>query len=67
MRRTDNLRHGRLKAYAKLDRALMQGPVPVAPYATGNSLTLVSPRIGCFTSSAYPGYFAPNLAALCLR
>jgi peptide/nickel transport system substrate-binding protein len=67
MRRTDNLRHGRLKAYAKLDRALMHGPVPVAPYATGNSLTLVSPRIGCFTSSAYPGNFAPNLATLCLR
>jgi peptide/nickel transport system substrate-binding protein len=67
MRRTDNLRHGRLKAYAKLDRALMQGPVPVAPYATGNSLTLVSPRIGCFKSSPYPAYLAPNLAALCPR
>jgi hypothetical protein len=67
MRRTDNLRHGRLKAYAFLDRDLMQGPVPVAPYATGNSLTLVSPRIGCFKSSPYPAYFAPNLAALCLR
>jgi hypothetical protein len=39
----------------------------MAPYATGNSLTLVSPRIGCFTSSAYPGNFAPNLATLCLR
>jgi peptide/nickel transport system substrate-binding protein len=67
MRRTDNLRHGRLKAYAFLDRDLMQGPVPVAPYATGNSLTLVSRRIGCFKSSPYPAYFAPNLAALCLR
>jgi peptide/nickel transport system substrate-binding protein len=67
MQRTDNLRHGRLKAYARLDQALMQGPVPVAPYATGNSLTLVSPRIGCFKSSPYPAYFAPNLAALCLH
>jgi peptide/nickel transport system substrate-binding protein len=67
MQRTDNLRHGRLKAYARLDQALMQGPVPVAPYATGNSLTLVSRRIGCFKSSPYPAYFAPNLAALCLR
>jgi peptide/nickel transport system substrate-binding protein len=67
MRRTDNLRHGRLKAYAKLDRDLMKGPAPVAPYATGNSLTLVSARIGCFKSSPYPAYLAPNLAALCLR
>jgi ABC-type transport system substrate-binding protein len=67
MQRTDNLRHGRLKAYAKLDRALMRGPVPIAPYATGNSLTLVSNRIGCFKSSPYPAYFAPNVAALCLR
>jgi peptide/nickel transport system substrate-binding protein len=67
MRRTNSLRHGRLKAYALLDRDLMRRAAPVAPYATGNSLTLVSPRIGCFTSSAYPGYFAPNLAALCFR
>ncbi len=67
MRRTDSLRHGRLKAYARLDRDLMKGPAPIAPYATGNTLTLVSSRIGCFSSSAYPGYFAPNLAALCLR
>jgi ABC-type transport system substrate-binding protein len=67
MRRTDSLRHGRLKAYAKLDRALMQGPAPVAPYATGNSLTLVSRRIGCLSTSPYPAYLAPNLAALCLR
>ena len=50
-----------------LGRDLMQGPAPVAPYATGNSLTLVSSRIGCFRSSAYPNHFFPNLAALCLR
>jgi peptide/nickel transport system substrate-binding protein len=67
MRRTNRLRHGRLKAYARLDRGLMKGPAPIAPYATGNSLTLISRRIGCFGSSAYPGYFFPNLAALCLR
>jgi peptide/nickel transport system substrate-binding protein len=67
MQRTNRRRHGRLKAYALLDRDLMKGPAPIAPYATGNSLTLVSPRIGCFKSSAYPGYFFPNLAALCLR
>jgi peptide/nickel transport system substrate-binding protein len=67
MRRTDSLRHGRLKAYAWLDHDLMQKAAPIAPYATGNSLTLVSPRIGCFTSSAYPGYLSPNLAALCPR
>jgi peptide/nickel transport system substrate-binding protein len=67
MVRTDSLRHGRLKAYARLDRDLMRGPVPIAPLFMGNTLTLVSPRIGCFSSSAYPGYFAPNLAALCLR
>jgi peptide/nickel transport system substrate-binding protein len=67
MRRTDSLRHGRLKAYARLDRDLMRGPAPIAPLFMGNTLTLVSPRIGCFSSSAYPGYFAPNLAALCLR
>jgi peptide/nickel transport system substrate-binding protein len=67
MRRTDSRRHGRLKAYARLDHALMSGPVPVAPYATGNSLTLISPRIGCFEKSAYPNYLAPNLAALCPR
>jgi peptide/nickel transport system substrate-binding protein len=67
MRRTNSLRHGRLKAYALLDRDLMRKAAPVAPYATGNSLTLVSPRIGCFKSSAYPSYLAPNLAALCRR
>ena len=67
MQRTNSLRHGRLKEYALLDRGLMKGPAPIAPYATGNSLTLVSPRIGCFKSSPYPAYFAPNLAALCLR
>jgi peptide/nickel transport system substrate-binding protein len=67
MQRTNSLSHGRLKAYAFLDHDLMQRAAPMAPYATGNSLTLVSPRIGCFTSSAYPGNFAPNLATLCLR
>jgi peptide/nickel transport system substrate-binding protein len=67
MRRTNSRRHGRLKAYALLDRDLMRRAAPVAPYATGNSLTLVSLRIGCFKSSAYPAYLAPNLAALCLR
>jgi hypothetical protein len=67
MGRTDSLRHGRLKAYARLDHDLMRGPVPIAPLSMGNTLTLVSPRIGCFRSSAYPGYFFPNLAALCLR
>jgi peptide/nickel transport system substrate-binding protein len=67
MQRTNRRRHGRLKAYALLDRGLMKWEAPIAPYATGNSLTLVSPRIGCFRSSAYPGYFFPNLAALCLR
>jgi len=67
MGRTNSLRHGRLKAYARLDHDLMRGPVPIAPLFMGNTLTLVSPRIGCFSSSAYPGYFAPNLAALCLR
>ena len=67
MRRTNSLRHRRLKAYALLDRDLMKGPAPIAPYATGNTLTLVSPRIGCFRSSPYPGHFFPNLAALCLR
>ena len=67
MQRTNSLRHGRLKAYARLDQALMRGPVPIAPLSMGNTLTLVSPRIGCFGSSPYPGYFAPNLAALCPR
>jgi ABC-type transport system substrate-binding protein len=67
MRRTNSLRHGRLKAYARLDHNLMRGPVPIAPLSMGNTLTLVSPRIGCFGSSPYPGYFFPNLAALCLR
>jgi hypothetical protein len=67
MRRTDNQRQGRLKAYALLDRDLMSGPVPIAPYATGNSLTLVSPQIGCIESSPYPVHLSPNLAALCLR
>jgi peptide/nickel transport system substrate-binding protein len=67
MGRTDSLRHGRLKAYARLDHDLMRGPVPIAPLSMGNTLTLASPRIGCFSSSRYPGYFFPNLAALCLR
>jgi peptide/nickel transport system substrate-binding protein len=67
MRRTNSRRHGRLKAYALLDRDLMKEQAPIAPYATGNSLTLVSARIGCFRSSAYPGHFFPNLAALCPR
>jgi peptide/nickel transport system substrate-binding protein len=67
MQRTNSRRHGRLNAYASLDHDLMRGPVPIAPLSMGNTLTLVSPRIGCFSSSAYPGYFSPNLAALCLR
>jgi peptide/nickel transport system substrate-binding protein len=67
MQRTNSRRHGRLKAYAELDHDLMQKAAPIAPYATGNSLTLVSSRIGCFRKSAYPAYLAPNLAALCLR
>ena len=67
MGRVNRMRHGRLKAYARLDHDLMRGPVPIAPFATGNSLTLVSLRIGCFRSSAYPVYLAPNLAALCFR
>ena len=60
MQRTNSLRHGRLNAYARLDRDLMRWPVPIAPFATGNSLTLVSSRIGCFSSSAYPGLLRPQ-------
>jgi peptide/nickel transport system substrate-binding protein len=67
MRHVNSMRHSRLKAYALLDRDLMRGPLPIAPFSTGNTLTLVSPRIGCFGSSANPGYLYPNLAALCLR
>jgi peptide/nickel transport system substrate-binding protein len=67
MQRTNSLRHGRLKAYASLDRDLMKRAAPIAPYATGNSLTLVSPRIGCIKSRPYPAHLAPNLAALCPR
>jgi ABC-type transport system substrate-binding protein len=67
MQRTNDMEQGRLKAYALLDRDLMEKAVPVAPFAMGNTFTFVSARVGCMRSSANPGYLYPNLAALCFR
>jgi peptide/nickel transport system substrate-binding protein len=53
----------RLRTYAILDRDLMRGPAPVAPYINTNARTFVSARIGCFT---YHQVYGADLAALCL-
>lgn len=63
MRRVARMRRGRENAFALLDRDLMRTPAPLAPYLVENALTLVSARVGCF-SSLNNGW--PNLAALCL-
>jgi peptide/nickel transport system substrate-binding protein len=63
MRRVARMTRGRLKAFALLDRDLMQKAAPLAPYLAANALTLFSTSVGCpsFTNDGYP-----NLAALCL-
>ena len=53
----------RLRTYAILDRDLMRGPAPVAPYINTNARTFVSARVGCFTQHLIYG---ADLAALCL-
>jgi ABC-type transport system substrate-binding protein len=54
----------RLKAYSILDRDLMQGPAPIAPYINSNTRLLVSARVGCFT---FQQAYGTDYAALCLK
>jgi peptide/nickel transport system substrate-binding protein len=54
----------RLRTYAILDRDLMRGPAPVAPYINTNARILVSARVGCYVfHQAYGSIWGP----LCLR
>jgi peptide/nickel transport system substrate-binding protein len=54
----------RLNAYSILDRDLMQGPAPIAPYINTNTRILVSARVGCFT---FQQVYGTDYAALCLK
>jgi ABC-type transport system substrate-binding protein len=54
----------RLNAYSILDRDLMQGPAPIAPYINTNTRILVSSRVGCFT---FQQVYGTDYAALCLK
>lgn len=54
----------RLRAYAGLDRALVEQVVPSAPFASATSTSLLSARIGC--PVLHPIY-GLDLAALCVR
>jgi ABC-type oligopeptide transport system substrate-binding subunit len=54
----------RLRTYATLDRDLMRGPAPVAPYINTNARVLVSERTGCYLyHKVYGGLFG----TVCLR
>jgi ABC-type transport system substrate-binding protein len=54
----------RLRTYATLDRDLMAGPAPVAPYINTNARIFVSARTGCYLyHKVYGGLFGP----VCLR
>lgn len=64
MRLVARAKRGRDAAYALLDRDLMRRAAPLAPYLVENALTVVSDRVGCF-SSMTNGW--PNLAALCVK
>jgi peptide/nickel transport system substrate-binding protein len=54
----------RLKAYAILDRDLMKGPAPVAPYINQNARVLVSSRVANYT---YHKVYGTDFAAVSLK
>src|SRR5712691_4225490 len=54
----------RLNAYAALDRDLMKGPAPVAPYINQNARILVSSRVANYT---YHKVYGTDFAALSLK
>jgi len=64
MRHVERLTRGRERAFALLDRDLMRRAAPLVPYLAENAITLVSSRVGCF-STLSTGW--PNLAGLCLN
>ena len=54
----------RYKAYARLDRDLLKGPAPVAPYIDQNARLLASKRVGCYV---YSQVYGSILNAICVR
>jgi peptide/nickel transport system substrate-binding protein len=54
----------RLNAYAALDRDLMKGPAPVAPYINQNARILVSSHVANYT---YHKVYGTDFAALSLK
>jgi len=53
----------RYNAYANLDRDLMKGPAPVAPYINTNARVFVSKRVGCYV---YSQVYGSILNSLCV-
>jgi peptide/nickel transport system substrate-binding protein len=53
----------RYNAYAKLDRDLMKGPAPQAPYIDQNARILTSKRVGCYV---YSQVYGSILNSLCV-
>ena len=54
----------RYAAYAALDRDLMAGPAPLAPYINTNARVFVSKRVGCYV---YQQAYGSMLGALCVK
>jgi len=53
----------RYKAYAALDRDLMKGPAPLAPYIDTNQRIFASKRVGCYV---YSQVYGSVLSSICL-
>jgi ABC-type oligopeptide transport system substrate-binding subunit len=51
----------RYNAYANLDRDLMKGPAPLAPYINTNARIFVSKRVGCYVYSQVYGTVTGNV------
>jgi peptide/nickel transport system substrate-binding protein len=51
----------RYKAYAALDRDLMKGPAPMAPYINTNARIFISKRVGCYVYSQVYGSVLSNV------
>jgi peptide/nickel transport system substrate-binding protein len=54
----------RYAAYAALDRDLMAGPAPLAPYINTNARIFVSKRVGCYV---YQQAYGSMLGSICVR
>ena len=54
----------RYNAYAKLDRDLMKGPAPVAPYINTNARIFISKRVGCYV---YSQVYGSDLSSICVN